>query len=130
MAQTLDVDRVATLIVTTIKSATAALKERIEKLENGTGSTARHFDIERRLRALEDHPALIQHKGDGIPVTVYRELWNRATTYRKGESVTWDGSWWIAREDNVGSEPGDKSKPKTWALAAMRGRAGRCECSR
>jgi hypothetical protein len=61
-----------------------------------------------------------------MPVVLYRGLYDAAKSYETGDSVTWGGSMWIAREDTTVSP--DENSPagkKAWALSTMRGRQGK-----
>lgn len=56
-----------------------------------------------------------------LPIVVDRGVFKAGTEYRRGDSVTWAGSSWIAQEDTI-------DKPDTgkgWRLAVKRGRDGR-----
>ncbi len=62
-----------------------------------------------------------------MPVVLYRGLYDAATSYEKGDAVTWGGSLWIARGDAASIAPDENSPQgkKTWALSVMRGRQGK-----
>lgn len=50
---------------------------------------------------------------------VYRE----ADEYRKGDGVTWGGSWWTAQKDAPAGKPGEPGSD--WRLAVKKGRDGK-----
>jgi collagen type III alpha len=61
-----------------------------------------------------------QTKAFRLPIVVDRGVW-REGQYRKGDGVTWAGSFWIAQEDTT-------EKPDTgkgWRLAVKKGRDGK-----
>lgn len=89
---------------------------RLEAVENGGSSNQRAADVEMRLRAVED-------RLEKSPPMTYRETWEPATAYQKGDSVTWDGSMWCCRVGHSnGREPG---KSDYWKCSVMRGRQGK-----
>jgi hypothetical protein len=58
-----------------------------------------------------------------IPVPLYRGVHQAERTYDPGDSVTYDGSTWIAREKTT-DRPGTS---EAWQLSVKRGRDGRAE---
>ena len=54
-----------------------------------------------------------------LPTMIYRGVWNEGT-YQKGDTVTYQGSLFVALEDTT-FKPGTEK----WQLAAKRGRDGR-----
>lgn len=54
-----------------------------------------------------------------LPIPVYRGVW-KAGTFRRGDTVTFGGNLWIAKQDTEGRPGGDA----TWQLAVKRGRDG------
>lgn len=62
-----------------------------------------------------------------IPVPLYRGTYDAAKAYEVGDSVTWGGSMWIAKESATSVAPDESSTigKKTWALAVMRGKQGK-----
>jgi len=56
-----------------------------------------------------------------LPVILDAGVFRRGTDYEKGDSVTWDGSMWIAQRD-TGDKPGESD---AWRLSAKRGRDGK-----
>lgn len=56
-----------------------------------------------------------------LPVPVDAGVW-RERTYRKGQGVTWAGSFWIAQKD---TDAKPDSPDSGWRLAVKRGRDGR-----
>jgi len=86
----------------------------VQKTQSLTG-------IEERIKALEDAEAEKAHLGP----------WNPATTYRRHNSVSWDGSTWTCRVPTTRRQPGDNNND--WWLSCMRGRAGKqgqCLCKK
>jgi hypothetical protein len=73
----------------------------------------------------DDGVYLVWEKGEVIkearlPVPIDRGVWKEGS-YKRGESVTWGGSFWIAQEDTT-------EKPETgkgWRLAVKKGRDGK-----
>jgi integrin beta 3 len=61
-------------------------------------------------------------KDFALPVVFDRGVYREGGTYRKGNGVTWGGSYWIAQKD-------DPSKPDTpdsgWRLAVKKGQNGK-----
>ena len=102
------------VMVPIMKELHAKLEKRLEKLEGNSGAdlTARAYDLDMRIRALEDRPKL--H---------YCGLWDTAKTYERGSFVTWGGSMWATDTLTKGQEPGGGSN--VWTLAVMRGRQGK-----
>lgn len=49
----------------------------------------------------------------------YRDEWKGATAYSKHNSVTHDGSMWIAKQGNMNVRPG--TDPSVWKLCVKRG---------
>jgi hypothetical protein len=62
-----------------------------------------------------------------MPVVLYRGLYEAGKAYETGDSVTWGGSMWIAREPTTAIAPDENSPAgkKAWALSTMRGRQGK-----
>jgi hypothetical protein len=62
-----------------------------------------------------------------MPVVLYRGLYEAGKAYETGDSVTWGGSMWIAREPTTTIAPDENSPAgkKAWALSTMRGRQGK-----
>jgi hypothetical protein len=58
-----------------------------------------------------------------FPVNVYRGTYKVGESYKRGESVTWDGSIWIAKEDTARS-PQEFGTNKAWQLAVKKGKQG------
>jgi hypothetical protein len=55
-----------------------------------------------------------------LPIVIDRGVFKEGQTYRKGDGVTWGGSFWIAQEETV-EQP---DRRKGWRLAVKRGRDG------
>jgi hypothetical protein len=62
-----------------------------------------------------------------MPVVLYRGLYDVSKSYETGDTVTWGGSMWIARETSTAIAPDENSAAgrKAWALGVMRGRQGK-----
>lgn len=58
-----------------------------------------------------------------LPVVFYRGIFNADTSYRKGNSVTWGGSLWIAEKNAPEGKP-DMSE-SGWRLAVKKGQNGK-----
>ena len=76
---------------------------------------------------IDEEGAMIKFvKGDAvkqfrIPVPIDRGVFREGTQYRKGDGVSFGGSWFIAQED-TGEKP---ENGKGWRLAVKRGRDGK-----
>jgi hypothetical protein len=64
-----------------------------------------------RIRELEQRPALN-----------YEGVWSEGKVFGRGQTVTHDGSLWLARDASVGRRPG--TDPDSWTLIVKRGRDG------
>jgi hypothetical protein len=58
-----------------------------------------------------------------MPVHVYQGVYQAGRRYRKGESVTYGGSLWIAKEETA-AKPEEFGAVKAWQLAVKRGAQG------
>lgn len=56
-----------------------------------------------------------------LPIPIYRGVYKDESLYKKGDTVTWGGSIWIARDDTI-NHPRDGI---SWQLAVKAGRDGR-----
>lgn len=56
-----------------------------------------------------------------LPIVIDRGVFKEGQTYRKGDGVTWGGSFWIAQDETA--EKPDSSKG--WRLSVKRGRDGK-----
>ncbi len=56
-----------------------------------------------------------------LPIPIYRGVYRDGDGYKKGDTVTWGGSIWIAKEDG-NNHPRDGT---SWQLAVKAGRDGR-----
>ncbi len=56
-----------------------------------------------------------------LPIPIYRGVYKDVDSYKKGDTVTWAGSVWIAQED-TDAHPRDGT---SWKLAVKAGRDGR-----
>ncbi len=59
-----------------------------------------------------------------IPVPLYRDIWRDTETYRKGDTVTRDGSLWHCNTDQTKVPPGTPNA-KDWTLCVKHGRDGK-----
>jgi hypothetical protein len=57
-----------------------------------------------------------------LPIPIDRGVWREARDYERGDTVTHDGSLWIARNDKPSHVPGMGGD---WRLAVPKGRNGR-----
>lgn len=63
-----------------------------------------------------------QMKEFPLPIVFDRGVFREAGSYRKGNGVTWGGSYWIAQKD----EPGKPDTPDSgWRLAVKKGQNGK-----
>jgi hypothetical protein len=65
-----------------------------------------------------------------FPVVIYREIYRPETEYRKGDAVTYGGSFWVALVDLPTKKPGDPTDgtdgtPQQWRLAVKKGAPGK-----
>ncbi len=56
-----------------------------------------------------------------LPMVISRDAYEQGKLYARGDSVAWDGSWWIAKR-STNEVPGTSD---SWKLAAQRGRPGK-----
>lgn len=56
-----------------------------------------------------------------LPVVRDCGIWREGNTYRKGDGVTWGGSFWICQEETSDKPDGSKG----WRLAVKKGRDGK-----
>lgn len=53
-------------------------------------------------------------------------IWDRQKSYSGGDTVTWAGALWIAKEDTAGAQPGlNTVESRVWRLCVKKGRDGR-----
>lgn len=79
-----------------------------------------------RMEERDDGCYLVFERGEivkefRLPVVIDRGVYSAGKVYRKGDGVTWAGSFWIAQEDT--SEKPDTGKG--WRLAVKKGRDGK-----
>lgn len=60
-----------------------------------------------------------------VPVLIYRGVFAEGTDYARGDSVTWGGHLWIARESTSYKPDMTAHAAKFWTLAAKAGRDGK-----
>jgi hypothetical protein len=65
----------------------------------------------------------LERKSFMIPVNVWRGIW-KAGAYLHGDTVTWNGSLWIAQRDTE-KKPAGFDGNDDWILAVKRGRDGK-----
>jgi integrin beta 3 len=58
-----------------------------------------------------------------MPTVIYRGIWKPVDVYEAGDSVTRDGSMWVAERSVKLGTPGDEDSG--WRLAVKRGRDGK-----
>ena len=56
-----------------------------------------------------------------LPIPIYRGVYKDDNLYKKGDTVTWAGSVWIAKDDT----PNHPRDGTSWQLAVKAGRDGR-----
>jgi hypothetical protein len=78
--------------------------------------------LESRVKQLEARLAEVETRG-----IRYLGVWQSAQEYKRGDTVTYDGSMWICVWDTTRARPGaaDDSQSRAWTLAVRRGRDGR-----
>ena len=94
----------------------AGIKEPTLKLAS-IGILMHVFEGARRRRELEARVEALERQQKAMR---YRGVWQPAEAYEKGNLATYDGSLWIAIDENPG-KPGASG----WQLAAKRGRDGK-----
>lgn len=102
---------------------------RIEKPKDGkdglsVDNFSVSFDLERRTLyfRLED-AAHTKESEVVLPVMLYRELWKEGETYRRGDTVTRDGSMFVCIDEETNKMPGTSNSG--WRLSVKRGRDGK-----
>ena len=95
-------ERLADVIVSAVKAATAPLVKRLQAAE------ARSIELERRIAGCERRE--------------YQGVWSADRSYAKGAMATRDGSIWHSNIDENRSTPGQSPN---WVLAVKRGADGR-----
>lgn len=79
------------------------------------------YDGERKLSFVFSRDDVVKEFSIDMPVPIDRGVWKDGD-YKKGDSVSWGGSLWIAQQDTA-------TKPDTadshWRLAVKRGRDGK-----
>lgn len=61
-----------------------------------------------------------------VPGQVDRGVYKTSESYRRGDGVTWGGSYWIAQKDQPSGKPGEGSSEHSgWRLAVKRGVDGK-----
>jgi hypothetical protein len=58
-----------------------------------------------------------------LPIPIYIGVYRDTVSYKKGDGVTWAGSYWTAQKDNPDQKPG--AEDSGWQLAVKRGRDGK-----
>lgn len=114
-----DMPAIMKAIETQVKEAVAA----IPKPQDGKDGVG--FD-DMRMEEREDGCFLVFERGETVkefrvPVVIDRGVYSAGRLYRRGDGVTWAGSFWIAQEDTT-------EKPDTgkgWRLAVKKGRDGK-----
>lgn len=114
-----DMPAILKAIESQVKEAVAA----IPKPKDGVDGVG--FD-DMRMEEREDGCYLVFQRGEvvkafRVPVVIDRGVYSAGKVYRKGDGVTWAGSFWIAQEDT--SEKPDTGKG--WRLAVKKGRDGK-----
>lgn len=60
-----------------------------------------------------------------LPVVIYRGVWEDGRTYEKGDSVTYGGSQWIAKEATASKPGAPDASSRAWQLAVKKGTDGK-----
>lgn len=69
-----------------------------------------------------DYVKEFRHKTAAV---IYRGIWQDGQTYEKGDSVTWAGAQWIAREATTAKPDEHGTGARAWQLSVKRGRDGK-----
>jgi hypothetical protein len=61
-----------------------------------------------------------------VPAMIYRGVFQSSKTYEPGDTVTWDGSLWLAKKTTTAKpDQASQESQQAWALCAKRGRDGK-----
>lgn len=99
-------------------SGWTVVTEGIYLVEVQQGENLRSFAI-----GVESTSGEIFAKTFDLPVVIDRGIYRNGEKYSKGDSVSWDGSIWIALADV--DKAGDRPGQPEWRLAVKRGRDGK-----
>jgi hypothetical protein len=102
-----------------------AMKAGWECIVNGLDAV--DVDLQDDLRTLSitirhSNGHTVAHR-KSMPVVIDRGIWTEGKQYAQGDSVTWNGSVWIAEKESPDGRPGD-GVSKDWRLSAKRGDKG------
>jgi hypothetical protein len=80
------------------------------------------------LVVADDGAALVFTRGEekkafALPVVIDCGVYKQGRGYRKGNGVTWGGSFWIAQKDNPAGKP--DAADSDWRLAVKKGQNGK-----
>jgi hypothetical protein len=102
-----------------------AMKAGWECIVNGLDAV--DVDLQDDLRTLSitirhSNGHTVAHR-KSMPVVIDRGIWTEGKQYAQGDSVTWNGSVWIAEKESPEGRPAD-GVSKDWRLSAKRGDKG------
>lgn len=85
------------------------------------------FDGERTVTLKFMRGEIVKSWPIKFQIPLYRGIYDATKTYETGDTVTWGGSQWIAKQTTTSIAPDENSVAgkKTWALSVMRGRQGK-----
>jgi hypothetical protein len=60
-----------------------------------------------------------------LPVPIYRDVWKENTSYFPGDTVTWGGSAWIAKQETTAKPGLNTPESRAWRLCVKKGADGK-----
>lgn len=82
------------------------------------------YDGERTVTLKFQRGETVKEYAFSLPVQIDRGVFKAASEYKRGDGVTWDGSYWIAQKDAPIGKPGEPGS-NGWRLAVKKGRDGK-----
>lgn len=88
----------------------------------GFDDLAVEYDGEKTITLKMQRGDVVKEANIVLPINIDRGIFKEGQTYTAGDSVTWGGSYWIAKRD-TGAKP--DSSDSGWRLAVKKGRDGK-----
>ncbi len=82
-------------------------------------------DGERTITRRFTHGDRVKEFTHKLPAVIYRGVWSEGKTYERGDSVTFGGHTWIAKDDTAVKPDFTPASAKCWTLSVKAGRDGR-----
>ncbi len=82
-------------------------------------------DGERTITRRFTHGDRVKEFTHKLPAVIYRGVWSEGKTYERGDSVTFGGHTWIAKDDTAVKPDFTPASAKYWTLSVKAGREGR-----